>query len=114
MSDSLRTAGSVLIDTKAPSTGQQTYETILPDDHPGKKPRPKFEAKEQAAGRTVYHNDIILRGQLYAVFVPCVRAPAKIVSIDWAAALGMPGVVDHVDNSGAAVPFCCAFTLFLL
>jgi hypothetical protein len=76
----LQTAGAVLIDSKPPSTGQQTFETALPDDHPGKRPKPKFEAKEQAAGRTVYHDDIKLRGQLYAVFVPCVRAPAKVVN----------------------------------
>ena len=35
------------------STGKQTYETILPDDHPGKYPRPKVEAKEQASGKSM-------------------------------------------------------------
>ena len=32
---------------------------------------------------------------------PAVRAPAKIMSVDWAAALDMPGVVDYVDNADA-------------
>jgi xanthine dehydrogenase molybdopterin-binding subunit B/xanthine dehydrogenase iron-sulfur cluster and FAD-binding subunit A len=98
---SLQTAGSVLIEEKGYSVGQQSFEAVLPENHPGKFPRPKFEAKEQAAGRTIYHNDITLHGQLYCVLVPCVKAPAKVVSIDWTTATAMPGVVEYLDNSDA-------------
>eukprot|EP01046_Picozoa_sp_COSAG06_P024206 COSAG06_NODE_1960_length_7977_cov_3.230515_3_plen_1389_part_00 len=106
--DGLKTAGSVLIEEKGTSTGKQTYETILPDDHPGKYPRPKVEAKEQASGQTLYHDDIQLRGQVYASLVTCTRAPAKIVSIDASAAASMPGFVaflDHTDAPGASGSF---------
>ena len=99
--DSLQTAGSVLIEEKGTSTGKQTYETVLPDDHPGKYPRPKVEAEEQASGQTIYHDDIQLHGQVYASLVPCTRAPAKIVSIDASAAASMPGFIAFIDSTDA-------------
>ena len=99
---SLKSAASVLIDEKGCSTGTQKYETVLAADHPGAKPRPKVEAKQQASGETEYHDDIQVVGQLYAAFVPCTKAPAKIEAIDPAAALAMPGVVSFVDGSDCA------------
>ena len=71
--ESLKCAPAVLIDTKATSSGKQVFDTVLPDSHPGKNPKPKFEAKEQAAGRTIYHEDIQSLGQLHAAFVPALR-----------------------------------------
>ena len=102
MSAALKSAASVLIEEKGCSTGTQTYETELPADHPGSIPRPKVEAKQQASGQTTYHDDIQVAGQLYAAFVPCTRAPAKVEAIDTAAALAMPGVVAFVDGADAA------------
>ena len=106
--DSVRSAGGVLIDAKGTSTGTQTFETSLPEGHPGLVPRPKVEATEQAAGQTVFHDDIQLGGQVYAVLVPTTRAPASIDAIDAAAALAMPGVLEWVgwaDAPGAAGSF---------
>ena len=40
----LKTAPAVLIDSKATSSGKQVFETVLPDSHPGRNPKPKFEA----------------------------------------------------------------------
>ena len=52
--ESLKCAPAVLIDTKATSSGKQVFDTVLPDSHPGKNPKPKFEAKEQAWQRPGY------------------------------------------------------------
>jgi xanthine dehydrogenase small subunit len=56
---------------------------------------------DQASGQTLYHNDIKLGGQVFAALVPSTRAPAKIVAIDWDAALAMPGVLEYVDATDA-------------
>lgn len=99
---SLKSAATVLIDAKGCSTGTQKFETKLAEDHPGAKPMPKVEAKQQASGETEFHDDIQVVGQLYAAFVPCTKAPAKIEAIDASAALAMPGVVSFVDGSDCA------------
>ena len=78
------------------SSGKQVFKTKLPADHPGSRPMPKIEAKEQAAGETLFHDDEGNGDCLHAAFVPCTKAPAKIVSIDASAAFAMPGVVDFV------------------
>ncbi|KAM0430590.1 hypothetical protein ACHAPT_005942 [Fusarium lateritium] len=56
-------------------------------------------ALKQTTGEAQYTDDIPpLRNELYACYVLSKRAHAKIVSIDYADALDMPGVVDVVDK----------------
>ena len=86
-------------DTARPvSTGTQAFKTALPADHPGSKPMPKRESKEQASGETTYHDDEGNGACLYAAFVPATVAPAKVTAIDTTAALKMPGVVDFIGS----------------
>ena len=75
------------------STGKQTFSTVLPEGHPGRKPMPKIEAKEQASGEATFHDDEGNGSCLFAAFVPCTRAPAYVVAIDPSQALAMEGVV---------------------
>jgi hypothetical protein len=51
------------------TSGTQAFKTQLPDDHPGKHPIPKVEAKEQASGQAKFSDDIQPGNPLYAAFV---------------------------------------------
>ncbi|MFN3210017.1 MAG: xanthine dehydrogenase family protein molybdopterin-binding subunit [Roseovarius sp.] len=53
----------------------------------------RTDAPIKTTGRAVYANDVNLRGQLHAVFVGATIPAGRIVSIDPAPALAMPGVV---------------------
>ncbi|KAL6357456.1 hypothetical protein LRP88_07623 [Fusarium phalaenopsidis] len=56
-------------------------------------------ALKQTTGEAQYTDDIPpLKNELYACYVLSKRAHAKIISIDYADALDMPGVVDVVDK----------------
>jgi xanthine dehydrogenase/oxidase len=90
-------ASTTSVYARGPSSGKQTFQTVLPAEHPGSRPQPKIEAEEQASGETIFHDDEGLNGCLHACFVPCTKAPARVVSIDPAEALKMPGVVAFVD-----------------
>ena len=56
-------------------------------------PRPRPDTPAKARGATRYAADRPVRGLLHARLVPSTRAHARIVSIDRAAALAVPGVV---------------------
>ena len=56
-------------------------------------PRPRPDAPSKVRGATRYAADRPMRGLLHARLVPAQRAHARIVSIDTAAALAVPGVV---------------------
>ncbi len=83
---------------------------MLPEGHPGRKPMPKIEAKEQASGEATFHDDEGNGSCLFAAFVPCTRAPAYVVAIDPSQALAMEGVVAFLGADdipgGNTVAFC--------
>ena len=117
----VRVAAGVAIPTSLHSTAMpaeriksrasQTFKSEMPSGHPGRDPRPKLEAREQASGETIYHDDLQPARPLYAAFVQCTSAPALITSIDASAALEMPGVVSLISaedvpafNNASLVP----------
>ncbi|WP_118134829.1 xanthine dehydrogenase family protein molybdopterin-binding subunit [Oceanicella sp. SM1341] len=53
----------------------------------------RVDAPTKTTGQAIYANDVNLRGQLYAAFVGATVPSGRIVSIDPAAALAIPGVV---------------------
>ena len=52
----------------------------------------KLDSPDKVSGRAKYASDIKRPGQLYAKFLRCPYAHAKVVSIDISAAEKMPGV----------------------
>lgn len=63
------------------------------------KATPHVAALKQATGEAQYTDDIPpAKNELYACLVLSTKAHAKIKSVDYSAALDMPGVVDHVDK----------------
>lgn len=62
------------------------------------KSNPHLAALKQTTGEALYTDDIPpLRNEVYGCWVLSSRAHAKIKSVDYSAALDMPGVVDYVD-----------------
>jgi xanthine dehydrogenase/oxidase len=56
-------------------------------------------ALNQVTGEAVYTDDIpVQKNELYGCLVLSTKAHAKILSVDYAAALDIPGVVDYVDH----------------
>lgn len=63
------------------------------------KSNPHVAALKQTTGEALYTDDIPpLRNELHGCWVLSTKAHAKILSIDYSAALDMPGVVDYVDR----------------
>ncbi|RFU77092.1 xanthine dehydrogenase [Trichoderma arundinaceum] len=63
------------------------------------KSNPHVAALKQTTGEAQYTDDIPpMKNELYGCWVLSTRAHAKIKSIDYSAALDMPGVVDYVDK----------------
>ncbi|KAM5343081.1 hypothetical protein ACJ41O_014047 [Fusarium nematophilum] len=63
------------------------------------KSNPHLAALKQTTGEAQYTDDIpALKNELHACYVLSKRAHAKIISVDYADALDMPGVVDVVDK----------------
>ena len=86
------------------SQGTQISKTELPDDHPGAKPIPKVEVKEQASGNVKFVDDMKETDMLFGALVMGEQAPALVTGLDASAALAMPGVVDFVTVSNIAAP----------
>lgn len=62
-------------------------------------------AMKQTTGEAQYTDDIPpLRNELYGCYVLSKKAHAKIKSVDYSAALEMPGVVDYVDRHDLPSP----------
>jgi CO/xanthine dehydrogenase Mo-binding subunit len=55
--------------------------------------RPRIDSREKVIGATRYAGDLTVPGLLHARIVPSVHAHARIVGVDPAAALALPGVV---------------------
>lgn len=105
-STAVKSAGESYV--RAVSSGTQAFKTELSDDHPGKTPQPKYEAREQASGEVLYTDDLPASRPAYAAFVMSTgSAPALVTNIDASAALAMAGVIDFVG--AADIPgFNCA------
>ncbi|KAF3765499.1 hypothetical protein M406DRAFT_105851 [Cryphonectria parasitica EP155] len=64
------------------------------------KANPHLAALKQTVGEAQYTDDIPkLANELYGCLVLSTRAHAKIKSVDFSAALDIPGVVDYIDRS---------------
>lgn len=64
------------------------------------KANPHLAALKQTTGEAQYTDDIPpLSNELHAAYVLSTRAHARILSVDYSAALAMPGVVDTIDKS---------------
>lgn len=64
------------------------------------KANPHLAAMKQTVGEAQYTDDIPrIAGELYGCLVLSTRAHAKIKSVDFTAALDIPGVVDYVDRN---------------
>lgn len=64
------------------------------------KSNPHVAALKQTTGEAQYTDDIPqMKNELYGCWVLSTKPRAKILSIDYSKALGMPGVVDYIDAS---------------
>ncbi|KAK4101091.1 xanthine dehydrogenase [Parathielavia hyrcaniae] len=64
------------------------------------KSNPHVAALKQVTGEAQYTDDIPpLKNELYGCFVLSTKAHAKLKSVDYSAALEIPGVVDYVDKN---------------
>jgi xanthine dehydrogenase/oxidase len=78
---------------KTDSTAAEAYELEVTG-----KGNPHLAALKQTTGEAQYIDDIpALKNELHACYVLSAKAHAKIKSIDYSAALDIPGVVDFVD-----------------
>lgn len=69
------------------------------------KTKTHLAAMKQTTGEAQYTDDIPpLRNELYGCYVLSKKAHAKIKSVDYSAALEMPGVVDYVDRNDLPSP----------
>ena len=69
------------------------------------KTKSHLAAVKQTTGEAQYTDDIPpLRNELYGCYVLSKKAHAKIKSVDYSAALEMPGVVDYVDKDDLPNP----------
>ena len=65
------------------------------------KPMKRLDGPQKAAGRAKYTSDLKMKDLLYAVYLTCPHAHARITSIDTAAAEKMNGVkAVHVHRRG--------------
>jgi len=66
---------------------------------------PHVAALKQTTGEAQYTDDIPpLKNELYGCLVLSTKAHAKLKSVDWSAALEVPGVVDYVDHKDMPSP----------
>jgi xanthine dehydrogenase/oxidase len=69
------------------------------------KATPHVAALKQVTGEAQYTDDIPpQKNELYGCFVLSTKAHAKIKSVDYSAALEVPGVVDYVDKNDIPSP----------
>ena len=98
----LRTAGR----DGGPDTQTQTRSVPVtvapPRTHVVNKPEPKVDAVKLAKGRPVFADDVELPGLLYGGLLTSPVAHARILSIDTADALALPGV--HAVQTYADLP----------
>lgn len=83
------------------STGQEDHEAAVAyaQETVGKSNN-HLAALKQVTGEAQYTDDIpVQKNELYGCLVLSTKAHAKILSVDYAPALDIPGVVDYVDKN---------------
>lgn len=85
---------------RAISTGEKDHEvSVKYQQKILGKATPHVSALKQATGEAQYTDDIpVQQNELFGCMVLSTKAHAKIISVDYAAALDIPGVVDYVDH----------------
>ena len=69
------------------------------------KPHPHVAALKQTCGEAQYTDDIpVQKNELYGCLVLSSKAHAKITSVDYSAAMDLPGVVEWVDHTDMPSP----------
>lgn len=69
------------------------------------KASPHVAALKQCTGEAQYTDDIpVQKNELYGCLVLSSKARAKILSVDFSAAMELPGVVDYVDRTDMPTP----------
>ncbi|KAH8812815.1 putative xanthine dehydrogenase [Xylogone sp. PMI_703] len=69
------------------------------------KASPHISALKQCTGEAQYTDDIpVQKNELYGALVLSTKARARIISVDYEAALELPGVVDRVDHTDMPSP----------
>lgn len=69
------------------------------------KPHPHVAALKQTCGEAQYTDDIpVQKNELYGCLVLSSKAHAKITSVDYSAAMDLPGVIEWVDHTDMPSP----------
>ena len=64
------------------------------------KSKPHLAALKQTTGEAQYTDDIpAMKNELHACYVFSSKAHARILSVDYSAALDIPGVIDYIDKN---------------
>ena len=88
------------------STGKKDHEaTQAYEQRIVGKTTPHIAALKQCTGEAQYTDDIpVQKNELYGVMVLSSKAHAKILDVDFEAAMGLPGVVEWVDHHDLPSP----------
>ena len=85
---------------RAISTGKKDHEaTQAYEQNILGKPNPHVAALKQCTGEAQYTDDIpVQKNELYGVMVLSSKAHAKVLEVDYEAAMDLPGIVEWVDH----------------
>lgn len=85
---------------RAISTGKKDHEaTQAYEQQILGKPNPHVAALKQCTGEAQYTDDIpVQKNELYGVMVLSSKAHAKVLKVDYEAAMDLPGIVEWVDH----------------
>ena len=85
---------------RAISTGKKDHEaTQAYEQNILGKPNPHVAALKQCTGEAQYTDDIpVQKNELYGVMVLSSKAHAKVLNVDYEAAMDLPGIVEWVDH----------------
>ena len=91
---------------RAISTGKKDHEaTQAYEQNILGKPNPHVAALKQCTGEAQYTDDIpVQKNELYGVMVLSSKAHAKVLEVDYEAALDLPGIVEWVDHHDLPSP----------
>ena len=91
---------------RAISTGKKDHEaTQAYEQNILGKPNPHVAALKQCTGEAQYTDDIpVQKNELYGVLVLSSKAHAKVLEVDYEAALDLPGIVEWVDHHDLPSP----------
>ena len=91
---------------RAISTGKKDHEaTQAYEQNILGKPNPHVAALKQCTGEAQYTDDIpVQKNELYGVMVLSSKAHAKLLNVDYEAAMNLPGIVEWVDHHDLPSP----------